>query len=229
MIHYKEFYGIPEGLYHSTDNGTSWSKVDTLLISGLAPVDTNRCFGTFNGRVFLSTDNGLSWAALDSISRNIQAGSLLVYDSYLYAGTNSGVWRIPLNETLPIQLATFKAVAIGDKGVALSWTTASETNNYGFYVQRNGADITFVPGHGTTLQQHTYSYIDNPLPGQYQYRLKQVDLDGSVRFQRIMPLQSGAVSTPDFRSFAELSQPFQSVHDNTLRLAPKLTGSPDSV
>ena len=64
----------------------------------------------------------------------------------------------------------------------MTWSTVSETRNYGFYVQRDAVDIAFIAGHGTTLQQHTYSYTDHPLPGQYQYRLKQVDLDGTTTF-----------------------------------------------
>ena len=81
---------------------------------------------------------------------------------------------------LPIQLASFKAATLASNGVTLTWTTASETNNYGFEVQRNGAKIAFIQGHGTTLQSHSYSYSDIPSPGKYQYRLKQIDLNGTA-------------------------------------------------
>ena len=81
---------------------------------------------------------------------------------------------------LPIQLASFRAATLTGSGVTLTWTTFSETNNYGFYVQRNGVNIKFIAGHGTTLDQHTYSHTDNPSAGRYQYRLKQVDLDGTA-------------------------------------------------
>jgi hypothetical protein len=81
---------------------------------------------------------------------------------------------------LPIQLSLFKATTLVNNGVTLTWTTVSETNNYGFNVQRNGANIAFIQGHGTTIGQHTYSYTDNPGPGKYQYRLQQVDLNGTA-------------------------------------------------
>jgi hypothetical protein len=81
---------------------------------------------------------------------------------------------------LPIQLASFKATALTGSGVTLTWTTVSETNNYGFNVQRNGANIAFIQGHGTTIEQYTYSCADDPGPGKYQYRLQQVDLDGTA-------------------------------------------------
>ena len=85
-----------------------------------------------------------------------------------------------VDDPLPIQLASFKASTLNSNGVSLTWKTVSETNNYGFEVQRSGVKIAFIAGGGTTIEQHTYSYTDNPSPGQYQYRLKQVDLDGTA-------------------------------------------------
>ena len=81
---------------------------------------------------------------------------------------------------LPIQLSSFKAVALTGNGVTLNWTTLSEMNNYGFNVQRDGINIGFIKGHGTTLDHLIYSYTDNPGPGEYQYRLQQVDLNGTA-------------------------------------------------
>ena len=60
---------------------------------------------------------------------------------------------------LPIQLASFTAIPVSGGHVRLDWTTLSETNNFGFEIQRkrNGeADFhtvpnSFVPGHGTTI------------------------------------------------------------------------------
>jgi len=130
---------------------------------------------------FFSTNCGLDWKVITWPSGIIRPNVFVTLGSNIFVA-GAGIWKNSLDNALPIQLATFKAVAIGNKEVSLNWTTASETNNYGFYVQRNGADITFIPGNGTTLQQHTYSYTDNPAPGQYQYRLRQVDLDGTSSF-----------------------------------------------
>jgi hypothetical protein len=96
------------------------------------------------------------------------------------------------NSPLPIQLASFKATALTGSGVTLNWTTVSETNNYGFYVQRNGVDLSFIAGHGTTLEQHTYSYTDNPGPDQYKYGLKQVDLDGTATLSETILMKVAA-------------------------------------
>jgi hypothetical protein len=128
-----------------------------------------RLTGTETGLVgYWGFDEGSGTLAGDS-SGNGNTGTLV----------NSPTWVLS-TVPLPIQLASLEASTVTGNGVTLTWSTLSETNNYGFYVQRNGTDLTFVAGHGTSLQLHTYSYTDNPSSGRYQYRLKQVDLDGTA-------------------------------------------------
>lgn len=93
------------------------------------------------------------------------------------------------NEVLPIQLASFKATVLSGKEVSLTWTTASEINNYGFEPQRSFDGKTFasiagsfVPGNGTTNQSHAYSYLDANPTGATSWRLKQIDLDGTITY-----------------------------------------------
>jgi hypothetical protein len=94
-------------------------------------------------------------------------------------------------QPLPIQLASFTARAVSGVAVLLEWLTLSETNNYGFEIQRRLEIETefltlpnsFVPGHGTTLDPHEYSYTDSTVAvGNWSYRLKQIDLDGTVSY-----------------------------------------------
>ena len=98
---------------------------------------------------------------------------------------------VTVDPPLPITLASFIATATGSGGTLLRWTTLSETNNFGFTVQRRGAsdpafaDLpnSFVAGHGTTVDRHEYSFADaTPSPGTWYYRLKQVDLGGAEHF-----------------------------------------------
>ena len=92
---------------------------------------------------------------------------------------------------LPVELKSFSA-SVSDGFVNLSWLTATETNNRGFEIQRkaNGNDfvaIGFVQGKGTTTQIQSYSFVDNNVQaGKYQYRLKQIDLDGSYSISSIV-------------------------------------------
>ncbi|MCC6396332.1 MAG: T9SS type A sorting domain-containing protein [Bacteroidetes bacterium] len=95
---------------------------------------------------------------------------------------------VRFNVPLPIQLASLSAAAAGENGVLVTWRTLSETNNYGFEVQRaisEPADFVAVPGGfvqgaGTTLEPRSYSFTDPAKPaGVVYYRLKQIDLDGT--------------------------------------------------
>ncbi len=45
----------------------------------------------------------------------------------------------------------------------------------------------FVKGHGTSTESNSYSFIDkNIKSGQYKYRLKQIDLDGSFKYSNVV-------------------------------------------
>jgi hypothetical protein len=96
---------------------------------------------------------------------------------------------------LPIELASFTASVKGND-VTLNWMTASEINNQGFEVERqlgsrqsaagNWERIGFVDGKGTTTELNRYSYVDRSLsPGLYQYRIKQIDFDGTVEYYNL--------------------------------------------
>ncbi len=95
------------------------------------------------------------------------------------------------SDVVPVELTSFTASA-GSKSITLNWKTSTETNNRGFEVQRKTSnsgwtDISFVNGNGTSTQSHEYSYTDNNLEsGKYSYRLKQVDMDGSFEYSKVV-------------------------------------------
>jgi hypothetical protein len=95
------------------------------------------------------------------------------------------------NNPLPIQLALFTGTFLGNNSLRLNWRTLSEINNYGFFVHRASASDSiwselpnsFIPGHGTTNEPHDYAFTDNTVTnGSWMYKLKQVDLDGTIHF-----------------------------------------------
>ena len=50
--------------------------------------------------------------------------------------------------------------------------------------------IGFVPGHGTTTEAQHYSFTDNDVsPGNYQYKLKQIDYDGTFEYSQIVEVE----------------------------------------
>jgi len=88
---------------------------------------------------------------------------------------------------LPVELVSFTG-RVENSVVHLSWQTASEVNNHGFEVERKSEQrsfitIGFVDGMGNTTSEVNYTFTDkNVQPGNYTYRLKQVDFNGSYKY-----------------------------------------------
>lgn len=95
---------------------------------------------------------------------------------------NSGGFTIVT--PLPIELLEFTAKVAGEK-VKLNWTTATETNNDFFTIQRSFDGQSFevikrLQGAGTSTSVKKYEAYDfAPLKGVSYYRLKQTDYDGT--------------------------------------------------
>jgi len=127
--------------------------------------------------------------------------SIIWYDYSLGAAellARNGTYYI-----IPVELFSFTA-SVSGSNVTLSWTTGSEVNNVGFEVERQVSNlpdgkagrqyavsniwerIGFVEGKGTTTEPVSYSFVDNNLsPGSYQYRIKQIDFDGSFKYYNL--------------------------------------------
>jgi len=127
------------------------------------------------------------------VAKNGATVQILLRDGSATGGTvavddirwSPGVIDVPV----PIQLASFTASRWNGTSIDLAWSTLSETNNFGFFVQRKAAgdaeyaDLpgSFIPGHGTTTVPQSYGYRDESCGyGTWWYRLKQIDLDGTV-------------------------------------------------
>ena len=101
----------------------------------------------------------------------------MYFDDYSFVDLN----------VVPVELTSFTANTSGST-VSLKWNTATELNNSGFEVQRKSSNsewsnIGFVAGFGTTTEPKTYSYTDDKITsGNFSYRLKQVDFDGSYEY-----------------------------------------------
>jgi len=97
---------------------------------------------------------------------------------------------------LPVSMFNFGGI-IKNSQAYLNWSTAVESNNKGFYVERSkdGKDFSslgFVNGKGNTSQITNYSYADASLKdmnvSKTYYRLKQVDLDGKFAYSNVIAL-----------------------------------------
>jgi CubicO group peptidase (beta-lactamase class C family) len=88
---------------------------------------------------------------------------------------------------VPVELTSFTATAQNGY-VELNWSTATETNNQMFEIERRKENsdfvlIGFAEGTGTTTERQEYSYVDRDVTtGKYFYRLKQIDYNGTYEY-----------------------------------------------
>lgn len=108
---------------------------------------------------------------------------------------------------LPIELADWSATHKGTY-VHLSWTTASETNNHLFNIQRSANGIAWetistIVGAGNSTQTMYYTEIDeNPLKTIAYYRLQQVDFDGVYSYSNILAVGNATESNQKIQVYS---------------------------
>jgi len=128
-----------------------------------------------------------------------------------------------IDPRMPITLGSFTARYVASSGVRIDWVTLSEINNYGFEIQRRPAEVgdltslpgVFIPGHGTTTEPRYYSYTDaSAAAGSWEYRLRQIDLDGTVSYGPIVQVDvptgvgEGGTMPSDYALLQNYPNPF---------------------
>lgn len=118
----------------------------------------------------------------------------LVFDDFSNGGNS--------NAPLPVRLSSFSA-SRSNSNVNVSWTTASESNNSGFEIQRrlsNQTDfqtVSFVNSkaiNGNSSSAISYSYTDlNISAGVSFYRIKQINLDGTAKYTEIRQVDGSKI------------------------------------
>jgi hypothetical protein len=115
------------------------------------------------------------------------------------------------NGTIPVELTSFTAT-VDESTVQLSWTTSTENNNSRFEILRFAQNdkwerMGFVEGQGTTTKEKRYSFVDKNLKsGRYQYRLKQIDYDGSFEYSDIVEVE--IIAPSEFSPYQNYPNPF---------------------
>lgn len=173
----------PEGLTGTPSYGVSYVYKDAD-VAGAAPVEANikpYKYGNLTG-----------WLAATGSGAQYEQGTGTVNP-----GTNTITWTGLSSFSdftgngngtpLPISLLEFNAVPLIE-AVELTWTTASETNNDYFTLERSKDAISFEAIHtedgaGNSNQILNYRWVDTaPFDGYNYYRLKQTDFDGAYTY-----------------------------------------------
>jgi hypothetical protein len=105
-------------------------------------------------------------------------------------------------QPLPVELSLFTAARRGND-VELHWITESEVNNFGFAVERRASvdnaiwnECGFMHGAGNSNSPRRYHYRDTgvSMDTGWEYRLRQIDRDGTVEVSRVLHIAAEAVA-----------------------------------
>ena len=194
-------YVSPAGVYGEAGTTVAIDKNFRRVVNGNLVNDNYFAFQNVSG--------SLGWVEFTPSSGNIAFGHLNHYGQPVDNGTQTmtrGFW-VPMIrpyfgpksfgeaadefqwclDDVPVELYSFNGF-VRPSGIDLMWETASETNNYGFYVERRLAEtndefkqIGFVAGVGNSSAISRYNFFDKDVTVKttYEYRLRQVDRDGT--------------------------------------------------
>lgn len=172
----------PSNIYHDywftvtyTGNDlTGYATYDILIdLDGLVFPDPNDLY------IVKRSDRLGTWVCQNTtiIGNKLKVSGLTDFSDFAIAG----------DAPLPVELSSFTA-SVNRRDVTLNWTTATESNNSGFDIERSNSEgswtkIGNVAGNGTVNTPHSYTYTDKNLnSGQYNYRLKQIDFNGNYEY-----------------------------------------------
>ena len=191
------FYNGDDYMALEKNIASVWTPIDVIGVLGVDPGATWPVAGVTQGTgektlvrkdvIMMGTTDWDASAGTDSLN-----SQWLVYpqNTFIYLGNHF---------IIPVELTSF-AASVNGTSVNLNWSTATELNNSGFEIERKStssswAKIGFVPGHGTTSEVKSYFYTDNNLnSGNYSYRLKQVDFNGTFEYSKAIEV---VVVTPN--------------------------------
>jgi len=145
-------------------------------------------------------------AYYDGISTPSTPGSLLPMISRFSPNAVSGVSNHCvesfLSITFPVEWQEVRASRLSEAAVSLQWSTASETNNHYFEIERgiDGRSFSYVGkiySEGDSQEPQSYSFLDENAHGKrYYYRIRQIDLDGSFSYSKTVDV----AFTPEART-----------------------------
>jgi len=206
--------GIIWGVFYDR-RSTTGSATDVYVVKS---VDGGETFENFKISEFSFTPTS---SVFFGDYNNITAWDGKIYPIWtrLQSGQLS-IWTTPIIDTtiIPVELKNFTAYTKSGN-IILEWETATETNNLGFEIERMRLNpesesgnsqfrlVGFVRGHGTTTNTQQYTFVDEELlSGVYQYRLKQVDYNGSFDYSDV--IEVNLIAVDDFKLYQNYPNPF---------------------
>jgi hypothetical protein len=156
---------------------------------------------TINGPSGLGTSNLTQLRLMVDADGDFSSGVTLISPTSTDAFNNTVTFTVDFNGTdgyyytlgsqeedaLPITLVSFSVSKTSENNVLIEWSTANETNNSYFAIERSADAINFetlalLDGAGNSDQFISYRHTDQqPLSGVSYYRLRQTDISGKTK------------------------------------------------
>ena len=149
---------------------------DTLVVAG------------YNGsdRVTVQGSTGTSITNGDAESGELSSETLSAFGLFTIGLIN--------DVSLPIDLLSFNGSKGSGNTANLNWEISSNSTPERFEIMRsvNGRDFVYLGSVSAGKSQLRYSYTDQDLPvGTSYYRLRLVDIDGTVTFSKVIAVMNG--------------------------------------
>lgn len=220
------YLGLPHApsVFKTTDGGLSWNEktfgVDESLNSISFADEMNGWIvggqaSISNSYILHTTNGGVTWEY-----QNVPTDEFLM--KVFFFDTEAG-WAVGASgtvlateNTVPVELTSFTATAFENE-VSLFWQTATENNNSGFEILRavENSDyerVGFVEGNGSTTEGKSYSFKDeNVLAGSYNYKLVQIDFDGTRNESNPVSVEVGGLAPNDYVLSQNYPNPFNPI------------------
>lgn len=174
------------------DGGLNW-QLTSFKGGNFEIVDSNKIYITSNEALYYSSDRGSTWSMRLDSANSILLSSIPKINTGWGIINSTNIFQYEDTIYVPVELVLFECSVIGSR-ILLNWQTATELNNEGFAIEKstdkiNWSNIGFVEGNGTSSTVHYYEFEDNnAIQGQYSYRLKQMDYDGSYKYSEVIEI-----------------------------------------
>lgn len=197
------------GFYMRTTSASAGAQVALTIDDGAGGTELSPKLNVVNSNDWVLYQwnlQGTGWTSFSGGNGVINGPTITLDAIMFYAPNASPDWTLFVDDVsyyqfdpLPVKLSLFEADVI-DNDVILKWTTSSETENYGWEIEKaelvrnsekfHWKTIDFVLGSGTSNSFKYYSFVDkNVQNGIYYYRLKQINLNGSFEFSDSIQVQ----------------------------------------
>ena len=197
---------LPSGCFFTAADYNNYSSEIGSWITTYPAPNYNSCYGTTSNVGDLAVSkNETADLPISSVAATGGPSSSTEYELSV-PSFSTFRWHTTggFGQPLPIELLSFTGSNEGAYN-RLNWVTASELNTDRFEVEKSTDRISMwkflesVPAAGNSTTSLNYSIIDNqPVVGNNYYRLKIIDIDGTVSYSKIINISFGETASNNF-------------------------------